>query len=127
MVQGETQIVNVQHGSPPYMAPESIRTRCVTKACDVYAFGILMWELWHNIMWCAVYEIESKRRAKAGKKTPLMEMASFKPECHHTCPPEYAELVRHCLEADPARRPRMKTIVRRLESCLHDLGSFMSI
>ncbi len=31
-----------------WMAPESIQTRKYSHKSDVYAFGILMWEMWSN-------------------------------------------------------------------------------
>ena len=38
------------------MSPESLRNRAVTTRSDVYALGVIMWELWHNESWGTIYE-----------------------------------------------------------------------
>lgn len=32
-----------------YIAPEVIQTRVMTRKAEVFAFGVIMWELWHNM------------------------------------------------------------------------------
>lgn len=44
----QTHLSGVGHGTPLYIAPEVMTQRRVSKAADVYAFGVMMWELLHG-------------------------------------------------------------------------------
>jgi serine/threonine protein kinase len=48
MPANRTHMSNVGHGTALYMAPEVVAQKRVSKAADVYAFGVLVWELVHG-------------------------------------------------------------------------------
>ena len=44
----QTHVSGVPRGTPMYIAPELLRTGQTSKASDVYAYGVLLWELYHG-------------------------------------------------------------------------------
>ena len=93
-------------GTVPYMAPEQVRGERVDARTDVFALGIIL------------YELASGRRPFAGttfadvssailRDTPV-PLASRRSDL----PRGFDALVARCLEKDPARRPRNATEVR---------------
>lgn len=101
--------ISAQIGTPRYMAPEQAEGQPLTAACDIYGFGVLL------------YEVLAGRSPFTGD-TP----AALLHQQVHGAPPDPCSLNpslppaagRHLLEAlakDPARRPRSaRALVRTL-------------
>jgi serine/threonine-protein kinase len=87
-------------GTPAYMAPEQLEGRGVTERSDVYALGLLL------------YEIFTGRPAfRASSLSELIrlrrESAPVAPSSHvRELDPALDQLILRCLEQDPASRPR---------------------
>ncbi|MBZ5609988.1 MAG: serine/threonine-protein kinase [Acidobacteriia bacterium] len=82
-------------GTAAYMSPEQARGKPVDKRADIWAFGVVL------------YEMLTGRQAFAGETITDVLAAVVKSEPHWDGVPEKAlPLLRRCLEKDPARRLR---------------------
>ncbi|KAL6746044.1 kinase-like domain-containing protein [Haematococcus lacustris] len=93
-------------GTLPYMSPEVLALKHVSKASDVYAYGILL--------------LEMAQSGPAYSKACLADLAlrvmieNLRPEWPaHVCP-ELGKLYQQCVARDPLARPSASTIVTTL-------------
>ena len=84
-------------GSPPYMAPEQIRAQPVGPQTDVYAIGVLLYEM-----------LTCKRPFEAPEQPGLLYQILFEPpqaiSQHAIVPTDVEALVMRCLAKEPADR-----------------------
>ena len=84
-------------GTPYYMAPEMIAGRNVAEACDIYAFGVLAYELSEGVRpFQGPTYFDLLRQHATGAVPPLSAER----------PAWFKELVQWCLEKEAARRPQ---------------------
>ena len=107
----------------------------VSKAADVYSFGVIMWEVIHGKTAWARYLNESGLPPKM-LATNYKAMMAFRPKFSADLvdgakePPTAAEpsmvaladLCRQCLEEDPLRRPCFPEIKEILSTLVQGLG-----
>jgi serine/threonine protein kinase len=74
------------HASPAWCAPEQLLGKPCTPATDIFAMGVIMWEL------CTGNQATIRRNYRA------VEYPQEAPEV-------VANLIRRCMEFDPANRP----------------------
>lgn len=86
-------------GTPAYMAPEQIRGERATTQSDVYAFGLLLYELFTG------ERIHKTNSFEDRQSSPSVRVHSIS-QVSKDVDPAIDRLVRACLEADPALRPR---------------------
>jgi len=85
-------------GTLAYMAPELLHGKPFNEKVDVYAFGIVLWEIltrdnpFHGMGQDIIYH-----GVKSGTLKPVIVSGS--------CPEEYAKLLLACLETNPLKRP----------------------
>ncbi|CAI9111839.1 OLC1v1012162C1 [Oldenlandia corymbosa var. corymbosa] len=94
----ETEDMSVKVGTKGYIAPEVLVSNSYNHRCDVFSFGICLWELYYL-----------KRFGSS--------LASSTPQIGKDCPKKLADLMRRCW-TDPSTRPEMAEVVKTLEDVL---------
>jgi serine/threonine protein kinase len=96
-------------GTWPWQAPEVMQCQPHSEACDVYALGMTLWELWARrppFALLSAEEVERYSRERAVYRPPLAALAH--------APKDVQLLVARCWLADPAARPQMSQVVQTL-------------
>jgi serine/threonine protein kinase len=99
-------------GTFPWMAPELLNNDPPSRATDVYAFGIVMWEVLAQQQPYADRKFRNVSLLIAfvlGGGRPTMSLLPA-----HT-PDAVKQLITRCVAADPKARPRMDEVVLALE------------
>ncbi|KAL6637840.1 hypothetical protein ACP70R_025412 [Stipagrostis hirtigluma subsp. patula] len=96
-----------QTGTLGYMAPEVLEGRPYDHKCDVYSFGILLWETYCCAMAYPNYSLAdiSYHVVKLG----------IRPDIPRCCPRALAEIMARCWDRNPDYRPEMSEVVAMLE------------
>lgn len=100
-------------GTPYYMAPEQVTAKDVTTRADIYAYGIVMFELFAGIKPFRaenVHEVFFKILNEPLDPAPLVEAQ---------VPAPVIEIIKRCTDKDQAKRPEnFDVIIRDLEAVL---------
>ncbi|CAL9527071.1 Serine_threonine-protein kinase PknD [Streptomyces sp. enrichment culture] len=91
-------------GSPGFMAPEQVRGDRVTAACDVFCLG--------SVLAYAATGALPFGTADSGVHALMFRIAQEEPDLERV-PEGLADLVRDCLEKDPAARPTLDQVLQR--------------
>ncbi|KAK3143748.1 hypothetical protein QOZ80_4AG0304440 [Eleusine coracana subsp. coracana] len=97
-------------GTPEWMAPEFLRGEPSNEKCDVYSFGVILWELltmqqpWSGLSPAQVVGAV----AFQNRRLPIPKDTN----------PELAALVESCWDDDPRQRPSFSSIVDTLKKLL---------
>ncbi|KAF2073598.1 hypothetical protein CYY_005087 [Polysphondylium violaceum] len=93
--------MTVNLGTVCWMAPEVIKGQQYTESCDVYAFGIILWELYTRLQ---PYD------GVSNWTIPVMVDRGERPKIPSDCPTDYAKLVKTCWTDSPKKRPTFNEI-----------------
>ncbi|MBS0187469.1 MAG: protein kinase [Planctomycetes bacterium] len=94
-------------GTPAYMAPEQLAGRGVTAKSDVYAIGLLFYEIFSGK---PVFRPESMQDLARLHKQPIATLSSVVPDID----PGVEKVIMKCLERDPDLRPASALTVANL-------------
>jgi len=103
---GTSGVNNLQLGSIFWLAPECMEASSFTEQADVYAYGIIIWELFtREIPFSHLSPHQAALAVLAEDKRP--EIPAF-------VPPNFASLIRACWDRDPKKRPSFPQILEAL-------------
>uniref|UniRef100_A0A2N9F4N8 non-specific serine/threonine protein kinase n=1 Tax=Fagus sylvatica TaxID=28930 RepID=A0A2N9F4N8_FAGSY len=95
-------------GTLGYMAPEVLDGKPYNRRCDVYSFGICLWEIY-----CCDMPYPDLSFADVSSAVVRQNLRPDIPRC---CPSSLASIMRKCWDANADKRPEMDEVVRMLEA-----------
>lgn len=105
------------HRTPPagtvtHMAPELLMQGTMSRACDVYSLGIVLWEI-----------VAGCRPHRGLTHAQVLHAVSTgrRLEPPALVPPALAHLISACTDADPARRPAIAAVLEQLQQLEKEL------
>ncbi len=96
---GQVQGHEVRHGTPAYMAPEQLAGREVTQASDIYALGLVLYEVFAGKRAFEADTLDGLLRAEEGSAPPSLTTLVKEID------PAIERVILRCLVPDPRRRP----------------------
>ncbi len=90
--------------SYPWMAPELLRDNILSPKYDVYAYGVVMWELWTT-------KIPFEDAVEQVHLVWRICNNNERPHIPDDCPKPVADLMRWCWETDWKMRPTMEEVL----------------
>jgi serine/threonine protein kinase len=107
----EEQQTTTNIGPLKWMAPEQMERLAYSKASDVFAFGVLLFEVWAcEAPWKGVANLVVAKRVTNGERMDVPD----------DVPQAFAALMRDCWMHKPSARPQMSEVQRRIRTLLPD-------
>ncbi|EFA77570.1 RasGEF domain-containing protein [Heterostelium album PN500] len=94
---------------PLWLAPEVMASMAYSEPSDVYAFGIILWELYTRS-----HPFDEYSFGQWMSKLEDEIIRGLRPNIPASCPPEYVELIQSCWTHEPNSRPTFTSIVESL-------------
>eukprot|EP00877_Chromochloris_zofingiensis_P008128 jgi/Chrzof1/3569/Cz13g00210.t1 len=104
----DKDVFTQSHGTLAYMPPEVLSEGKLSKATDVYSFGLLMWELYTGE--------EVFGDITMGQVFYMISYLNHRPTIPDHCPPAFADLMQRCWATEPDARPSCNDLVHELQS-----------
>ncbi|CAI0465848.1 unnamed protein product [Linum tenue] len=95
-------------GTLGYMAPEVLDGKPYNRRCDVYSFGICLWEIY-----CCDMPYPDLSFADV---TSAVVRNNLRPEIPRCCPSSLANIMKKCWDGHAEKRPEMAEVVKMLEA-----------
>jgi serine/threonine protein kinase len=97
-------------GTITHMSPERLTSGRLSPAADVFAFGVMMWEVWTGK--------SAFKRMHYGQVCQAVVMQDARPPVPADMPQDYRELMVRCWAREPFQRPSMTQVQQSLEELL---------
>ncbi|KAG6494740.1 hypothetical protein ZIOFF_042501 [Zingiber officinale] len=94
-------------GTLGYMAPEVLKGGPYNRKCDVYSFGVCLWEIY-----CCDMPYPDLSFSEI---TSAVMRQNLRPDIPRCCPSTLANVMKLCWDANSVRRPEMNEVVKMLE------------
>ena len=94
-----TTQAGVLMGTPQYMSPEQCHGRAVDHRTDIYAMGVILYQLYTG-------QLPFRGEGFAEILTKQLTQVPERPSTHVSLPPALDTLIMRCLAKDPAARPQ---------------------
>lgn len=95
-------------GTIGYMAPEVLDGKPYDHKCDVYSFGICLWEIY-----CCAMPYADLSFTEVSSSVVAQNLRPQIPRC---CPSSLANVMKRCWDGHPEKRPEMAEVVSMLEA-----------
>lgn len=95
-------------GTLGYMAPEVLHGKPYNRKCDVYSFGICLWEIY-----CCDMPYPD---LSFTEMTYAVVRQNRRPKIPRCCPSSLSNVMRRCWDANPDKRPEMDEVVKMLKT-----------
>ncbi|KAA6425511.1 MAG: kinase [Trebouxia sp. A1-2] len=102
-----THISTHTYGTISYMPPELLSQGKMTRAADVYSFGMLMWEIYTG---SSLF-----KGLTVGQVFFMVVYEAHRPAVPEDCPEAFTALMTSCWKADPLERPTFQQITKDLQ------------
>ncbi|GAX79022.1 hypothetical protein CEUSTIGMA_g6462.t1 [Chlamydomonas eustigma] len=105
-------------GTVAYMAPECFDDALgdITLKCDIYSFGILLWEIMSETRpWAGLTEFQIIFKVSIHQARPRM------PKDDRVCPVAIKELIMACWDGDADKRPDASAVMRSIQQICENM------
>eukprot|EP00002_Diphylleia_rotans_P035447 TRINITY_DN7734_c0_g1_i2.p1 TRINITY_DN7734_c0_g1~~TRINITY_DN7734_c0_g1_i2.p1 ORF type:complete len:791 (+),score=168.71 TRINITY_DN7734_c0_g1_i2:48-2420(+) len=102
-------------GTPQWMAPEVIRGEKYTEKCDIFSFGVVLWELFSRE--------DPHKGMNPIQVATAVAFRDLRPSIPSNCPPSFSNLFTECWDANPKVRPPFRDILARLAKMMEGSSS----
>eukprot|EP00878_Enallax_costatus_P018623 GHUV01019614.1.p1 GENE.GHUV01019614.1~~GHUV01019614.1.p1 ORF type:complete len:911 (+),score=211.03 GHUV01019614.1:148-2880(+) len=99
-------------GTMSHMPPELLRYGRMSAAADVYAFGVMLWEIFTGQ--------PAFRKLHYGQFFETVVLRNLRPMIPAGMPADYQLLMEHCWATDPADRPSIDRVLECLRYMIHE-------
>eukprot|EP00941_MAST-03F_sp_MAST-3F-sp1_P005498 g5498.t1 len=100
-------------GTPQYMAPELIEERSFNCSVDVYAFGIMLWEMFtRQVPFDGWDPFDIIKKVVKGERPEIPETG---------CPTKIKEIIKECWKHEASQRPSSGSLVHTLRNLAKNL------